>query len=60
MDKAIINIAYGVLKRDFARQKSKHEQKLSMVPSIVNKQPIIKNDIITYSSAFTPHDEFII
>jgi hypothetical protein len=53
MDKAIIKMAYGVLKRDFARQKSKHEQRLSKVPVIVNKQPIIKNIKIIFSSAFT-------
>jgi hypothetical protein len=58
IDNAIINIPYGVLYRDFARQNRKHKQRLSRIPRMVNKQPRIKNNKTKFSSTFT-QDEFI-
>ena len=52
--------AYGVVKSDLARQKSKHEQRFNRVPMTVNKEPIIKNDTMIFSLALTEHEEFII
>jgi hypothetical protein len=53
IDKAMIKTAYGVSRRDLDRQKSKHEQKLSPVPTIANIQPIIKKNKITFEPALT-------
>jgi hypothetical protein len=53
IDRAMIKTAYGVLRRDLARQNNKHEQRLSIVPTTVNRQPIIKKDKITFELAST-------
>ena len=56
----MINTEYGVLTRDLARQKSKHEQRLRIVPIIVNAQPATKNSRTTLEWACALHDEFIV